>query len=77
MRIIRFLCFLVIVPLISGFSTVSNADEYSNTIGVFKGSPAVHPFFKSAYGYAVFPKIGKAGFIVGGAGGKGKVYAGG
>ena len=30
--------------------------------------------FDSAYGYALFPTIGKAGFIVGGAYGKGKVY---
>jgi lipid-binding SYLF domain-containing protein len=31
-------------------------------------------FFKQAYGYAVFPTIGKAGFIVGGAHGTGVVY---
>ena len=31
-------------------------------------------WFESAYGYAVFPEIGKAGFIVGGAYGKGQVY---
>ena len=30
--------------------------------------------FKSAFGYALFPTIGKAGFVVGGAYGKGKVY---
>lgn len=31
-------------------------------------------FFEQAYGYAVFPTIGKAGFIVGGAHGDGVVY---
>jgi len=31
----------------------------------------------SAYGYAVFPTIGKGGFGIGGAGGSGCVYAGG
>ena len=31
-------------------------------------------WFDSAYGYAVFPEVGKAGFIVGGAHGKGQVY---
>jgi lipid-binding SYLF domain-containing protein len=77
MRISRFMLFLVMMTLVLGFKAVSYADEYSKTIGVFKGSPAVKPFFKNAYGYAVFPKIGKAGFIVGGAGGKGKVYANG
>ena len=30
--------------------------------------------FHSAYGYAVFPKIGKGGFIVGGAGGDGVLF---
>ena len=31
-------------------------------------------WFESAHGYAVFPEVGKAGFIVGGAHGKGQVY---
>jgi lipid-binding SYLF domain-containing protein len=44
-------------------------------IAVFKKSEAVQPFFKSAYGYAVFPTIGKGG--IGGAYGEGQVYAGG
>ncbi|MCB1124330.1 MAG: hypothetical protein KJT03_22450, partial [Verrucomicrobiae bacterium] len=30
--------------------------------------------FKEAYGYAIFPTIGKAGFWIGGAFGKGEVY---
>ncbi|MFO7913970.1 MAG: lipid-binding SYLF domain-containing protein [Desulfotignum sp.] len=50
------------------------ADDYSHTISVFKKSPAVKPFFKDAYGYAVFPTVGKGGIVVGGAYGKGKVY---
>lgn len=53
------------------------ADSHDNTIAVFKESPAVQPFFASAYGYAVFPTVGKGGFIVGAAYGKGKVYQGG
>jgi lipid-binding SYLF domain-containing protein len=31
-------------------------------------------WFDTAYGYAVFPKVGKAGLVVGGAHGKGQVY---
>jgi lipid-binding SYLF domain-containing protein len=31
-------------------------------------------WFDSAYGYAVFPEVGKAAFIVGGSHGKGQVY---
>ncbi|MCF8091398.1 MAG: lipid-binding SYLF domain-containing protein [Desulfotignum sp.] len=50
------------------------ADNYSHTISVFKKSPVVMPFFKDAYGYAVFPTVGKGGIVVGGAFGKGRVY---
>ena len=59
------------------FISVAQADDYAHTIAVFKDSPAVVKFFDNAYGYAVFPTIGKAGFIVGGAYGKGQVYRGG
>ena len=58
------------------FVAVAQADDYANTIAVFKASPAVANFFDNAYGYAVFPTIGKAGFIVGGAYGKAQVYRG-
>jgi lipid-binding SYLF domain-containing protein len=53
------------------------ADKYADTIAVYKKSDAVQPFFKSAYGYAVFPTIGKGGLGIGGAYGKGQVYQGG
>ena len=50
------------------------ADEYQDTINMFKNAVQSKGFFGNAYGYAVFPTIGKAGFIVGGAAGKGRVY---
>jgi lipid-binding SYLF domain-containing protein len=50
------------------------ADEYSDTINIFKEAGESGDFFKSAYGYAVFPTIGKGGIIVGGAYGTGRVY---
>lgn len=50
------------------------AEDYSRTIKVFRESPDVAPFFKNAYGYAVFPTIGKGGIGIGGAHGKGQVY---
>lgn len=52
----------------------AHADDYTKTIDIFGQSDAVKPFFKSAYGYAVFPMVGKGGFVVGGAYGKGQVY---
>jgi lipid-binding SYLF domain-containing protein len=48
------------------------ADNYDDTIALFEHAGASATFFKS--GYAVFPTIGKGGFIVGGARGKGRVY---
>lgn len=51
------------------------ADEYSETIAQFKKAGQSARFFNTAYGYAVFPTIGKAGIGVGGAYGKGHVYA--
>ena len=36
--------------------------------------PGMKRFFNSAYGYAVFPKIAKGAFLIGGAGGSGPVY---
>jgi hypothetical protein len=45
---------------------VARADSYAGTIHVFKEAGKSGTFFAKAYGYAVFPTIGGAGFIVGG-----------
>ena len=50
------------------------ADEYTDTINVFKKAVQSSAFFNNSYGYAVFPTIGKGGAGVGGAYGKGRVY---
>jgi lipid-binding SYLF domain-containing protein len=50
------------------------ADEYEETITIFKGAGASAVYFDNAYGYAVFPTIGKGGIGVGGARGSGRVY---
>src|SRR5204863_1480198 len=50
------------------------ADPYSETVEVFKKAGQSASFFDTAYGYAVFPTIGKAGLGVGGAHGDGRVY---
>ena len=39
-----------------------------------KANPTVGGFFGTSYGYAIFPKITKGAFVVGGAGGKGLVF---
>ena len=68
---------LLIVAFIFGISTIAIAaqtENYSSTIKVFQDSPALSKFFKNSYGYAVFPTIGKVGYVVGGSYGKGQVY---
>ncbi|MEM9056635.1 MAG: YSC84-related protein [Pseudomonadota bacterium] len=52
-------------------------DAYSDTVTVFKNALKNRDFFQDAYGYAVFPTIGKGGLGVGGAHGKGRVYVAG
>ena len=77
MKIIGIFTLLVMMIFALNFSNLAQADSYSSTIEVFKKSPAVKPFFQSAYGYAVFPTIGKGGLGIGGAFGSGQVYQGG
>jgi lipid-binding SYLF domain-containing protein len=49
------------------------ADDYSETKKMFEKN-GLSDMFDSAFGYALFPTIGKAGFVIGGAYGKGRVY---
>jgi lipid-binding SYLF domain-containing protein len=65
---------LAFIPLLLLAMGVAHADSYSDTVKVFKNAGESAAFFGKSYGYAVFPTIGEAGFIVGGAGGKGRVY---
>src|SRR2546423_6871851 len=51
------------------------ADEYSETVELFRNAGESAALFTNSYGYAVFPTIGKAGLVVGGAHGTGRVYA--
>ncbi len=53
----------------------AHADEYSDAVGLFKNAGQSAGFFRSCYGYAVFPSVGKGGLIVGGAYGTGHVFA--
>ncbi len=61
------------VLLFTFISSSLHADEYNETKKMFIEGGA-QEFFSDAYGYALFPTIGKGGFGIGGAYGKGKVY---
>ena len=76
MKLYRYAGILAMMAIMS-FTGAAHADNFSNTIEVFKKSKTVQPFFKNAYGYAVFPTIGKGGIGIGGSFGKGQVYRGG
>jgi lipid-binding SYLF domain-containing protein len=65
---------MALVMLFGLFAAPAQADEYDDTIKVFREAGESAKFFKDAYGYAVFPTIGKGGIGVGGAHGSGRVY---
>ena len=67
-RLLLIFAFAMLAPL------AARADDYQKTIDVFHKAGESGAFFNSAYGYAVFPTIGKGGIGIGGAYGKGRVY---
>jgi lipid-binding SYLF domain-containing protein len=67
----------LIAGLLLGTSSVAIAqdvEDFSETIELFRSIPQVAPYFDSAYGYAVWKRIGRGGFGIGGATGRGQVY---
>jgi lipid-binding SYLF domain-containing protein len=71
-----------IKPLLAGLwlalvAATALADSYDSALKSFRDAGQSAAFFKRSYGYAIFPTIGKAGLVIGGAHGDGKVYVGG
>jgi lipid-binding SYLF domain-containing protein len=66
---------LLVIAFFAIASGPARANDYTDTIALFKNAGRSAVFFPKAYGYAVFPTIGKGGFIVGAAHGSGHVYA--
>lgn len=66
---------LALLSLFALATLPARADEYSDTENLFKNAGQSGKMFASAYGYAVFPTIGKGGIGIGGAHGSGRVYA--
>lgn len=64
---------MFIATLLLGAATAS-ADEYTDTVSIFKNAGESGAFFKNSYAYAVFPTVGKGGLGVGAAHGSGRVY---
>jgi lipid-binding SYLF domain-containing protein len=67
----------MLMPFLLAAAGAAQADNYSDTIALFKNAGDSAVYFSRSYGYAVFPTIGEGGFIVGAAHGKGRVYVSG
>jgi lipid-binding SYLF domain-containing protein len=68
------LMFIAALLLVAG---VAAADEYDDTVSIFKNAGESGTYFSNSYGYAVFPTVGKGGLGVGAAHGSGRAYVGG
>ena len=75
MKPFRFVALFFVLLLTVAWMSPAHADTFTDTIAIYKKSPAVQPFFKNNCGYVVFPTVGKGGFVVGGSYGSGQVYA--
>jgi lipid-binding SYLF domain-containing protein len=71
---VRFIIGLSILTSLLLTAGEAYADHYADTMTLFKNAGESAEFFSKSYAYAVFPTVGEAGFIVGGAHGKGRVY---
>lgn len=69
-RVTGIVAFVLLVMPLSAW-----ADSCTDTANLFRKAGQSANFFKTSYGYAVFPTIGKGGIGVGGAFGKGCVFA--
>lgn len=74
MRYLRLLILMIGVFSLMSCATTTVQDQYAYTLSVFNRSDQVKPYVQNAYGYAVFPTIGKGAVVIGGAYGRGQVY---
>jgi len=65
---------LLILLLLAFPGARAYADDYADTIKVFRGAGESGQFFNKSYAYAVFPTIGKGGIGIGAAHGSGRAY---
>ncbi len=72
MKLTKVVCLFLSLSILSPLAAW--ADSYHDTLKVFQDAGQSSEFFENSYGYAMFPSIAKAGFVIGGAGGKGRVY---
>jgi lipid-binding SYLF domain-containing protein len=66
---------LMFIATLMLVAATASADEYTDTVSIFKNAGESGTYFGNSYGYAVFPTVGKGGLGVGAAHGSGRVYA--
>jgi lipid-binding SYLF domain-containing protein len=71
----RFIKSILLFSFLSLTTQSVLADPYVETVQSFKLAGESTEFFNTAYGYTVFPTIGKGAIGIGGAHGKGRVFA--
>lgn len=67
----------VALLLVAGQAAAASDADYAEALADFRQTPEVAAMLDEAYGYALFPTVGKGAFGIGGAFGKGRVYVGG
>jgi lipid-binding SYLF domain-containing protein len=65
---------LMLVVVLSLVAAVASADEYDDTVAIFKNAGQSAAFFDKSHAYVVFPTVGKGGLGVGAAHGKGRAF---
>ena len=66
---------LMIGLVVLGLSCPAWSDQFQETADVFRKAGESGSFFDRSHGYAVFPRVGRAGVGIGGARGSGRVFA--
>jgi len=75
--IVLMACAMTITPMFGQSRAKKNkiiADSKMAKVEFIKTDPLMKGLFDKAYGYVIFPNVGKAGFGIGGASGNGAVY---
>lgn len=71
-----FLAFLLLaLPFSIAWADTDDENKYKEAKDIFVNAGESGGYFNNSYGHALFPTIGKAGLGIGGAHGKGRVYA--
>ena len=65
---------LVFIATLLLVAATATADEFDDTVSIFKNAGESGTYFSKSYAYAVFPTVGKGGLGVGAAHGSGRVF---